>query len=483
MLLETLELSRGEQDTLSVESTTELLGGEVALPETIVILEELEEPDSILLDDLLDLSHELLVRALTIEVSEAVDVGSLGTGSGSVDHILEAVSITQELCVLDVVVLIAVDGRNSGGLGLVNLESEGVEDLAEDLGGDLEGAESVSVLEEALRIETVPADHFAERLNNLAHGLAFRLIRGLSAVDSLGADLTNRVVDGLLETLGGEDFIDGVRESSPADMSALFGSLEVLSQLLEFTLRDGALGHGEADAELRGSDVARSQSVEITEELSNADALLLAPLADASDNIIDVIRRVADNLGLAGASLSLGVVVGAVVEALADAEELITTVDILTEVDIVALIDVAHVHVASEETLEDVLRGTDPEEVEHTEELLLGHVSVASPVIVLEHRLQVDALVLDLSAVLVENVLNLLVQGSTSQVLSAGQKCVILGDGRDASGGGLVDALDRERQVHVLAELSVPEEALRVISLILLGQSLELIVGEGEVHR
>ena len=41
MLFQLLKLSWCEQDALSVEGTTEFLGGEVALPEVIVILEEL----------------------------------------------------------------------------------------------------------------------------------------------------------------------------------------------------------------------------------------------------------------------------------------------------------------------------------------------------------------------------------------------------------------------------------------------------------
>ena len=108
---------------------------------------------------------------------------------------------------------------------------------------------------------------------------------------------------------------------------------------------------------------AGSQSIEVSEELINADALLLAELADASNNIIFVIRSVAHDLGLADSCLCLREVVSAVVEALVDSEELLGAIDILTEVDIVDLIDVAFVHVTAEERLEDVLGSTDPQQI------------------------------------------------------------------------------------------------------------------------
>lgn len=56
------------------------------------------------------------------------------------------------------------------------------------------------------------------------------------------------------------------------------------------------------------------------------------------------------------------------VEALGDAEELITTIDVLAEVNIVALIDIALIHVTSEQALKNLLRGADSEKIEHTQE-------------------------------------------------------------------------------------------------------------------
>jgi hypothetical protein len=235
--------------------------------------------------------------------------------------------------------------------------------LAEDLGGDLEGAEGVSILEEALRVESVAADHFTELLHDATDKLALLVDSLASAIDGGGADLANWLVDFLLETLGGEDLIDLVGEVSPAHMLAFLLRLVLLAEHLELALRDRALRHGEADAELSCRDVARAQTVEVAEELCNAYALLRALGANASDHVIAVVGGVADDLSLAGASLSLGVVVETVVEALVDTEELITAVNIFAEVDIVDLIDVTLVHIAAQEALEHLLGRIDAEQV------------------------------------------------------------------------------------------------------------------------
>ena len=75
---------------------------------------------------------------LTVKVREAVDVGRLSSGCRGIDDILKTVSVAQELGILDVVVLVAVNLGNCSCLSVIDLESECVEDLAEDLGCDLE---------------------------------------------------------------------------------------------------------------------------------------------------------------------------------------------------------------------------------------------------------------------------------------------------------------------------------------------------------
>jgi hypothetical protein len=112
---------------------------------------------------------------------------------------------------------------------------------------------------------------------------------------------------------------------------------------------------------LGGSDVAGAQSIKIAEELGDSHSLLFAESANASNNVIDVIGGVAYDLSNAATRLSLREVGDAVVEALADTEELLGSVNVLTEVDVVHLIDIAFVHVSAEDHLDDVLGSSNSE--------------------------------------------------------------------------------------------------------------------------
>ena len=321
----------------------------------------------------------------TIKIDEALDVGSLCTGSRCINDVLEDVGITQEFSVFDIVVLVAINKGDSVGLGLINLKAKSIEYLTEELWRYPEGAQGVSVLEEALRVESISPHNFAECFHHLAYHLALSLIRLTPAIDSCGAHITNGVINCLLKVFRRENFVNLVRELPPADMSSFLWRFIRLSQLFELSLRDGAFRHSEADTELSCSDIPRSKSIEVAEEFGDADSLLLAPRANAGNNIIDIVRSVTNNFCLAGAGLGLRVVVGAVIEALTDTKELITSINVFTEINIIALVDISLVHVTFEEGLENLLRGIDSEQVEHAEELLLGNVAIASDIVVLEH--------------------------------------------------------------------------------------------------
>ena len=104
---------------------------------------------------------------LTIEISKSVTECRLGTRGVAVDHVLEAVGVAQEVSIPDRIVLISVDQGHSVDFILTNLETKRVQHLSEDLGADLEVPQRVPILEEALGIESIFADHFAEVLNDL----------------------------------------------------------------------------------------------------------------------------------------------------------------------------------------------------------------------------------------------------------------------------------------------------------------------------
>jgi hypothetical protein len=114
--------------------------------------------------------------------------------------------------------------------------------------------------------------------------------------------------------------------------------------------------------------------------------------------------------------------------------------------------------------------------------LVLGDVTVAGNVEVLEDGLKVNTLVLDSGTVLFKDSLDLLLVLITRKVLSAGQKSVALGDWGNSSRGILVNSGHSESSVDVGAEVGVAEEPLGVSGLVLQGQGLELVVRQGEVH-
>ena len=107
--------------------------------------------------------------------------------------------------------------------------------------------------------------------------------------------------------------------------------------------------------------------------------------------------------------------------------------------------------------------------------------AVLGDVVVLKAWLQMDALVLNSGLVLIEDLVDLRVRVRLVQILAAGKQSVVGGDGGHTRSRCLIDALDREGAVHVVAEGRILEEAFRIISLVLLGQGLELIVRQGEV--
>lgn len=95
------------------------------------------------------------------------------------------------------------------------------------------------------------------------------------------------------------------------------------------------------------------------------------------------------------------------VETLINSEKLLSAINVLAEVNVIDLINIAFVHVTLHEGLQDVLRGGNSEQIEHSEELILGHMTVLSDIVVLEHWLQVNALVLNGCSVFLKDVINL----------------------------------------------------------------------------
>ena len=137
----------------------------------------------------------------TVEVRKSVSESGLGARCVAIDYIFKAVCVAKEVSILDRVIFVAVNKRDSFNLLLANLEAESVENLSENLWSHLKGAKCVSVLEEAFCIKSVLSDDFTELSNDLLADSSM-LSGGLaSAIGSGGASFANSRVEVLLKTL------------------------------------------------------------------------------------------------------------------------------------------------------------------------------------------------------------------------------------------------------------------------------------------
>ena len=342
---------------------------------------------------------------------------------------------------------------------------------------------SVKVLEETLGVQSV-LSHELHELSSDSLNIGSLLWGGLKTVIlNLGSCNSHLDVKVLLESLLSENFISIIAELSPLDMVASLWCLVCLSQCLELLVRDWDLGHAQSHSELVRCDEARSELVKVAEELADTDSLLESHLADSGKNVVHISWIVAHNLSLGNSSLSLGEVVKAVVEVLAHLEELLGAVNILAEINIVDLVNVSHVHVSLQETLEDVHWGVDSEAVENSEELGLGNMAILGDVEVLEDWLQMDSHGLDSLLVLIQDCLDFATSCWVgAQVLSSGEKGIVLGDWGNHGGWCLINSLDSECLVDVGHEVNIAEEALWVHGGVLVGQSFKLIVGQVKVQ-
>jgi len=170
-------------------------------------------------------------------------------------------------------------------------------------------------------------------------------------------------------------------------------------------------------------DESTAELVEISEEFSNTDALLRAVSSDSSDNIIQIFRHGAVLHGIVttDARLSLGEEIPRVVEISADSEEVGGSINIFAEIDVVDFINVTLVHVSAEDLSGYIFGGGDAQQVEDSEELHFGDMTVFGNIEVLEDGLEVHASLLDSISVLADNVVHVNAVVVSRQVLAAGE--------------------------------------------------------------
>ncbi len=163
--LEIFVLFIGQGNLLSVKDTSELLLDDLALSQGVVVLEKLAESDAVLLDLSLKLEHQLGDLSLSNESPLFANVLIL-LGHVKVLHMLleslERGAIIDELEILNLVIVSAIDGLDCSHLLVRHGEAEVVQSLSKLLRGHLEVFVTVPVLEEALGVKSISCQPFSE---------------------------------------------------------------------------------------------------------------------------------------------------------------------------------------------------------------------------------------------------------------------------------------------------------------------------------
>jgi len=445
-LLEEVIFLHSELNLLGVEHRSELGGGKNTFTEEIVVLEELEKANTVLLDHLLDFRHEFIKSLASTVVNEIGAVSALGSGVRTVNVKDEDVAVLEEVGVTNFAsgsALAAVDFCNASNLSFVQREAMSGEDLAENLGSHLEVTVLVEILEEGLSVKAVFANNFLEAENNVVNAGNFLISGIMTTVDGFGFGIIEDGIDILLKVFLSKDLIDSITELTPVDVLSFLRGLEGCGDELELGVADNDLGHGKTNAELSAGDESGSKFIKVTEEFTNSDSLLRTKLTNASKNILNVIRGVADNFSLGNSGLGLGEVVERVVEVATNTEEFLAAINIIAEINVVNFINISLVHVATEESLCNCVRGADLKEVNHTEELLLSDMTVLGNIKVLENGLQKNTASGNSLFVLGKNGFEVDI-GLGFKVFAASKDCLILCHGGNASGGVFLDAVSSE---------------------------------------
>ena len=95
-----------------MKHASEFLLRDITLSENIVVLEELEKSKTVFLNHVLNFLHECHMCSLAVEIDVFFNIGGLGTSSWSIDDIFQAVGVLKELCIHNLVVLVAIDRSN-----------------------------------------------------------------------------------------------------------------------------------------------------------------------------------------------------------------------------------------------------------------------------------------------------------------------------------------------------------------------------------
>ena len=169
----------------------------------------------------------------------------------------------------------------------------------------------IKVLEKALAVKSVLFNNFLESNYDVFNDCALFLACLSSTIVSVCASIVNYCVNLLFESFLCENLVNIIAELPPFNVLSFFWCLEVGSQQIKFGRADDNLSHTESDSKLCVGDKTGPQLIEVSEELVNSDASLLA---NPGNYIIKVLRIVSNNIGFANSGLGLREVVKRVIE-------------------------------------------------------------------------------------------------------------------------------------------------------------------------
>jgi len=233
IVLEDLVLWGGELYLLSVEGSSELGGLDSSLSQWIVILQEFTKSDSVSHDVILDLLNQNFDGTGTSEIDVEWLIGGLSTGVWFVDDVVTVLAIVEERHVLDVTIIVSVLLDNGVKLSIADLNTKECDGLFELFWGNLEVVVSIWVLEEALGIKSLSSDEVSELIKNLVDILLIGGVWTFSSIETLGSGSIDLDINGSLEVLLGENFVDAVTEFSPQNMSTFLWRLESIGKRSE----------------------------------------------------------------------------------------------------------------------------------------------------------------------------------------------------------------------------------------------------------
>lgn len=125
-----------------------------------------------------------------------------------------------------------------------------------------------------------------------------------------------------------------------------------------------------------------------------------------------------------------------------------------------------------------MVRSRDLKQVNNSQKLSLGNVPAICDIEVLEAWFQMDSLVHNCRAVLIQKCVNLVITLTSTEVLSAGKQGIVPHDWGHSHLWSLINSCNCEGLVYARNECFVVEKFFWIIGLILLAKCIILIISQ-----